>query len=258
MMRPKSLYKYQPFTVEAISNLKNHRIWFSKPAAFNDPYDCAIRIDAGAIPEDDFERLFQRFREKYQEKGLDPAGFDQKYLTHGLVNDLFKDMVRSSIKKAFEDRRQVMLSQRGVSCFSECRDQMLMWSHYARGHRGFCLEFDTSTQAFNRVFQVQYSETIPSVNPASVLLEKSDKAFWSMITVKAACWSYEKEWRIFHMEPDKTYGVGAEALRAVYFGAAMESTHKEIIAMILRDSPTKLYELTIKDTEFRLDCSPFR
>jgi hypothetical protein len=29
--------------------------------------------------------------------------------------------------------------------FSECNDSILMWSHYAKDHKGFCVEYDLTT-----------------------------------------------------------------------------------------------------------------
>ena len=45
---PAHVYKYQPVNTRTLSNLKQASIWFSAPADFNDPFDCALR---GIDPE---------------------------------------------------------------------------------------------------------------------------------------------------------------------------------------------------------------
>ena len=51
--RPQRLYKYQPFTTYALENLKGRQIWFSAPAAFNDPFDCAAVVSSAEMtPEE--------------------------------------------------------------------------------------------------------------------------------------------------------------------------------------------------------------
>ena len=55
---PPILFKYQAFTPDALSNLTSRQIWFSRPARFNDPFDCAIRVDRGPIADSDYQHLY--------------------------------------------------------------------------------------------------------------------------------------------------------------------------------------------------------
>ncbi len=257
---PKYLYKYQPFTVESIANLKNRQIWFSKPLGFNDPYDCAIRPDL-EISDKEYELLFYRYLKNASSD--EKRSLYSKYMSDGKLSREFKEVVRSEISKAFDDYRKIVLSERGVTCFSEKMDDVLMWSHYTQGHKGFCLEFDTSFEMFQKVFPVRYSKDIPFAKPAVVLLAETDKersdilddlsSGWvQMLTIKADYWAYEKEWRIFHKEGNKLYGYGVNCLTGIYFGVGMDYSHKEIVSMILQNSPTKLYEMKKSGSEFRL------
>ena len=38
-----------------------------------------------------------------------------------------------------------------VSCFSEVNDSIVIWSHYANNHKGFCLEYDFKSLGFNDI-----------------------------------------------------------------------------------------------------------
>jgi hypothetical protein len=42
-----------------------------------------------------------------------------------------------------------------------------------------------------------------------------------MILTKANCWSYEREWRILHIQAGLAYTYPWQTLTAVYFGVAM-------------------------------------
>src|SRR3990170_8890726 len=44
--------------------------------------------------------------------------------------------------------------QSSESAVSEKVDDILMWSHYSQNHTGFCLEFDTSFEPFDKVHKV--------------------------------------------------------------------------------------------------------
>jgi hypothetical protein len=261
---PKYLYKYQSFTVESITNLKNRQLWFSKPSSFNDPYDCAIRPDAN-ISDKEYELIFLSWQKRanYSEKKL----LYKRCMENGKLNQTFKDDVKRAISDTFESYRQILLSERGVTCFSEKNDDVLMWSHYAQGHKGFCLEFETSAILFQNVFPVRYCKTIPIANPASIFLAETKEEQleilddWSsgwmqMLTTKADFWAYEKEWRLFHKEGNKLRIYGTDCLTGIYFGVAMDYSHKEIISMILQGSSTKLYEMKKSDGEFRLTYEP--
>ncbi|HEU0079373.1 MAG TPA: DUF2971 domain-containing protein [Longimicrobiaceae bacterium] len=248
---PKRLYKFQPFTTQSIANLKNRQLWFSKPSRFNDPFDCRLRMDDHELSEADLRQLFAHYRARVP----DPSALDAKYLCDGRLSDQFREEVRRGSAKAFQERVAVNLNQRGVCCFSETVDNLLMWSHYTGGHHGFCLEFDTSYEPFHQAKKVEYSDAVPAINVAQALLSPKHGHLLSMITTKSNCWAYEREWRILHLEPDIAYTYPWQCLTGVYFGASMDHTSKEIISMILHNSPTKLYEVAAGDRSFSLSIS---
>lgn len=250
MTIPKFLYKYQPFKDKRVENVKQHKIWFSNPIRLNDPFDCNIRLGI-EMSDQEIADLVPFFRKKLSHL----SDFDARYLAHGIPNAKFKDAITNGAVQAFDEQRNKMLYERGVACFSEKKDDLLMWSHYADGHRGFCLEFDTAFDPFHKALQVQYSERIPSISPASVLL-KGEGVLIPMITTKSDCWAYEKEWRIFHKEGNKLYGYDAKCLTGVYFGIAMRLTEKAEITNALRDSSTKIYQMSKSEDKFRVSCSP--
>jgi hypothetical protein len=233
---PPKLYKYQPYNVQTLDNLKNRRLWFSKASRFNDPFDCSIPFSLGEISADDYDTLYALFRSAAPDK----KKADSKYLSKGKPNDLLKKEVAEGVRKA---STVVEAHQRGVACFAERLDDILMWSHYGDGHRGFCLEFDTKFDPFQKAHQVIYSDSYPVLNPADVLLRRTHDAAVQLLTRKSSHWCYEREWRVIHKEGDKEYGVDVSALTGIYFGCAMPFVHKEVIALILAKSPTRLYEM---------------
>ena len=59
---------------------------------------------------------------------------------------LSADKLFSSLNKLFSQ----FLSNSSVACFSESGIDFLMWSHYASGHTGICLEFEVDIDPANR------------------------------------------------------------------------------------------------------------
>ena len=243
------IYKYQPFNMHTLANLKNRQVWFSKVASFNDPFERAYVIDQD-IAADDWRFIYARLRgSQFREKvPLTNEEWDTRYMTDGLINKKFKQEVQVG---ALGDLAKEGFAKGGVCCLTERNDDILMWAHYADGHRGFCLEFDTSFKPFNKLHQVTYQTQIPTFNP--VRLFQGAEEFMRVLTTKFTAWEYEKEWRLFHAEGDTLFGYGVEALARIYLGSNMDATHKEIILHILHGSPTKFYRVNRSHKKFMVN-----
>jgi hypothetical protein len=253
IQRPPCLYKYQSFSTLALTNLKRAKIWFCAPTAFNDPFDCSIPVQA-VITESDYAEVFAAYRAQVPDK----ADLDLRCLqADGSLSELFKSQVERSLRLGLDRARREFTEGRGVACFSARRDHLLMWSHYADGHRGFCLEFDTSRDPFHRAEPVLYQKELPSAHPAAFLSDarnhQADEAFNAFVRTKVDAWRYEEEWRIIHAQGGTEYGYEPAALSGVYFGCAMPFAHIEIITLILRGSPTKLYRMQRSPDRFAVD-----
>ena len=124
---------------------------------------------------------------------------------------------------------QQTLNTWGICCLSEVRDSVLMWSHYADKHRGFCLEFSIADFHVelpgNKVIPspVHYTEQYPI---AQIIEEVAVRE--TMLT-KAKPWEYEKEWRIITPERAGLHPFPDHCLTGVIFGCKMSEEHKEMI-----------------------------
>ena len=242
---PPKLYKYQPYSIQTLDNLKNRVIWFAKPATFNDPFDSSIVYKAAELTEDEWQALAERYLLKHPE---DAKEFERLHMLDGKPDEWFRNIVVAGAVSGMNGARKGN-QERGIACFCEQPDDMLMWGHYADGHRGLCLEFDTRCVIFKSAWKVHYSEKYPSMNIADAMIKGEIDAL-AMLTTKARQWEYEQEWRVLDLNGNKQVQIDAAALTGIYFGCAMALEHKAIVAMILRDLPTKLYEMQRSETEF--------
>ena len=87
------------------------------------------------------------------------------------------------------------------ACFTEKNSNLPMWSHYANGHTGVCLEYDISlisdVYIINRFFPVKYVNKLP--DGTSLLAQEKTLRFSFMDYIlihKLSDWSYESEWRL--------------------------------------------------------------
>lgn len=243
MERPAKLYKYQPFTAQTLTNLTRRNWYFAAPAAFNDPFDCQYQL-VDLSPGDINDILALADREGKNTTGArrqlaaDPAELSKLIASSSAS-------ARELLTKSF--------SNRGVCCFSARLDSLLMWGHYADGHRGFCLEFDTSSKHFRPLHPVSYGAECPSFSPAQVLIPKGREPIDIALCSKPADWEYEEEWRLLHDIAGTEYGYGPEALTAIYFGARMDYTHTELLSLAARGSRTGLFRTHLNRPAYGLE-----
>ena len=251
---PPRLYKYQPFTERTLTNLNRREVWFARPETFNDPFDCALALRIEDPSDEELLRQLELYQEALGDRALDPVAAG--YLdAEGRPTADFKDRVVGAAAEQLQGKAQENRTARGVTCFSEEPDDLLLWAHYGAGHRGFCLEFDTNTELFRKALPVRYDDGLPALNIVQALEGTAPVDWMADVLTKARCWSYEREWRVIHVEPDRPFTYDWRALTAVYFGAAMDDAHKEMIALILAGAPTRLFTFRHRTDTFALEAA---
>lgn len=224
---PARIYKFFSPTAQNLENLKNHGLYFSSPRTFNDPYDCSVTPTI-QIPSDDEVELI---RNQYLKDETIPerVRHQTRQKTTSQLREMFVRAAGATVDEKVKEFNEI----RGVTCFSEARDDLLMWAHYGGSYQGFCLEFDTSH--FRKLQKVKYLDTLPVFDPVPILrheFEASD--FMSIFSSKSPSWRYEKEWRAFHEKAGTLYNYPAQALTGVFFGPEISPAMFEIICLILQ------------------------
>ncbi|MCD4741850.1 MAG: DUF2971 domain-containing protein [Desulfobacteraceae bacterium] len=254
-MVPIYLYKFEKISEQALRNLKNAQIFFNTPSSFNDPFDCSVLEASVVLEPEDYISIFKHY---INEKGI-VLDCDIRNISD--IPEKYKNQIFTGLQQSLKQKQYQWLFETGCTCFSERKDYILMWSHYADDHKGFCLEFNTSFKPFQKAIKVEYSDTFPSVNSTKLIAENPefDKETLSPILTKYKCWCYEKEWRIFHREPNKPYGYDVDALNAVYFGSAADDTDIEIVCLLLQGQSknTKFYKAREDTSKYSLHFDEF-
>ena len=242
---PRFLFKFQPVNENTLSNLQKNIIWFSNPRTFNDPFEFCIRLDKSKISYEDYEiytkRMFSDFDRKIEDINFQKLKeIQNQYL--------------ESLELLYQQSKKESLGNIGVACFSEIKDDILLWSHYANKHRGFCVEFDSRHIPFNQAHKVTYSEIIHTIEDINKLIPPElEKVFHLMHTTKAKCWQYEKEWRIFL--PDKqnsAFIINPEAISAIYLGSRMNREDESKIVSIFEKDKIKIFKMHESEIEYKV------
>ncbi|NVN24656.1 DUF2971 domain-containing protein [Asaia siamensis] len=149
----------------------------------------------------------------------------------------------------------------GVLSLAANYTSTLMWSHYARNHRGVALEFDAIKWCdqmpwMNGQFHlVSYSQ-----NRIQLMLtrEHYDKAqlFNAAILTKDLCWKHEEEWRVITRKPD-CLKFPEPSLTGVIFGCCTPDENKARLREVCATLPeVKFYQAKMRTNEFGLDLEP--
>lgn len=264
--KPTRLYKYQSYNVQTIDNLVNRILWFSKPIKFNDPYECYIPNYLPNLSKNEWEILYLQVRNIWHERKNDKffeEDYDNEYKQ--FMGQIFKDDKPEKIFKAsynllknpwinfgWKKLIENEFGEIGISCFSEKKDDPLMWSHYADGHRGFCLEFDAGLEPFSKALKVSYSELLLSLKPEN----EAFNLFKNLATHKFKGWESEQEWRLFVRVGETEYGFNPNSLISIYFGSEMPLEHQIVLGSVASKLKTKLYIMRKDDKEYELQENP--
>lgn len=164
--------------------------------------------------------------------------------------------------------KEVINKNFAISCFSNSPNNVLMWSHYADKHTGFCVEYDFSKIKDKRklllLFPAIYTVERPSIplsmfdmsNPNDIKVSLTKEATSDIcyaLLCKSKYWNYENEWRILCLKNDLNNQVLYEDLAVkVYLGANISEDNKRKLLEIIDAKSTN-----IEIVQYRLDNSKF-
>ena len=165
-------------------------------------------------------------------------------------------------------------------CFTETPDSLLMWGHYADGHRGLVYGFDPRHSFFDQrigggngvpsLQRVEYSRRRPRVAapetraPGDALAEFLANRFFF---TKSDDWSYECEWRfVLPLDPARTedgeqyVALPERLLTTVILGSRVETGDRDrVLELVSSDEffhGVEVLQGSISDEEFRIDLQP--
>lgn len=133
----------------------------------------------------------------------------------------------------------------------------MMWSHYADGHRGFCMEFertgDSALDDLEIPQPVSYSGRCPSIDYEKTW--EPGVAFrleiCKFVFAKAKDWKYEKEWRGIYRHGNRVVDYPGK-LKSIIWGINTSKEHKSAIKDSIKD-PTVIFRQAKRvPKEFRI------
>lgn len=245
---PPFLYKYRTIDSLGLKRFFTHKeIFLSSPLQFNDPFDCKVHI-----LKDKKVYKFKKFVKSMVKK-------NSPHLVGKTLNQEVKKVMEDpkfNNPDLFNTAYRTFMDGIGVYSLTEKPDNLLMWSHYANSHKGFCLKFKVSMDEllFWTAFKVKYENTYPKVNFLD--FDKGGTvAKWAL--TKSTDWEYEQEWRIFDSnlnDSTRLQYFTKNELAGVIFGALMPENDKNSLLKIIEQSECniKLYQAELHEKEYKV------
>ena len=242
-MSKQIVYKFRTWSEENHRKcLKEKEIFFSSPADFNDPFDCAINFRYDLL--DEKEKL-QKYRSMIKE--------DNPHLNKKQILKLAKQWYGKGLltkEKHMEMNentfKNITSKQVGVLSLTKVKSPILLWSHYADYHQGFCIGYDRvalenflienfNTQALVPYwFDVKYQSEYPIHIPHRNL---SDLDYVTLpLKIKFNIWDYEEEYRIIMVGKTKiTVPIPKSIIAEISLGCRISDGDKKGILEIVEE-----------------------
>lgn len=150
---------------------------------------------------------------------------------------------------------------------SLCTDykNRLMWSHYADGHKGFCIEYDFEEDT--RIFEtalllpVVYSKERVKFPWNVIYAEdkeapeiKSAGAYAKLrsLLVKDEIWEYEHEWRLIVLRKSGIENIKMPPVSCIYVGAMCSDKNRKMLRRIAKELNVPIKQMVVDRGEFLL------
>ena len=297
------LYKYTTCDL-GLKIIDNQSFYWSNVSSFNDPFEClyltenniqthartiAVCLSIGfpILQTQDIGDLIEKhnnnpkikslstLREvinechtKYMKNKTSKCYFDiEKKIYNTLIEnkEMMPDFEKVFLDNSYSNASKKIFNKHGILCLSESKNNILMWSHYAKNHSGVMFELNKNKLELDQSIsmeKIKYQDNIPICNYDELLginpsLSENKGLFEKSILIKSGSWSYEDEVRLLRKisNDDRLHPFPKESFNAIYLGCKIESEKKkEIIRKVKETLPkTLLFQTKISNSDYKLD-----
>ena len=264
---PEALFKFRCFSERTISPRKNDCLFSSSADYLNDIREAPIMM------------LSDQLKQRALQKAYDNTRKNNPRLSEVKIKDVYDlaaqfhslhvkeygdqsfpfptpgaDVVIDTIVEYVNDTSNELLARElhnirnmyNVCCFSTSRDEDLMWSHYADGHKGFCIEYDFKSlgvldERVQLLFPVIYQD-LPSIEIDDPKDADESLAMFAL-TLKEKKWEYEQEWRSFYLHSETPKPEPMPKPEAIYLGVRCGDKDRDQMIEVCREKNIHLFQM---------------
>ena len=211
---------------------------------------------------------------------------------NGLFNDIYEGLPANQANCLTNRAVSLLGESTYISCFSETPYNVLMWSHYAQSHTGFCVEYELkelgNEEILKHIFPVLYNnkrfENYVDIND---LVENLENLNYNMVRngdnqdvflcqllplfiIKGKMWESECEWRIIYTRQElyekgdtnyidpRLQNIDFSCISAIYLGFRIDDEVKKNIIEIVkrkndaRKQKIKIFQARLSENDYEL------
>lgn len=261
---PDIVYKYRSWKDKYHKKvLIDNELYLASPKDFNDPFDLRIPIDYSLLDSD--QKIDTYVVDLIKQGGTklleQYPNWDETKVFNYIKQDITEDLPK--VQSDYEDRSYEQVDKHyGILSMSERWDKILMWSHYADKHFGYCVGFWEEKLRNSGICgnggQVSYDpdNKFPRIDP----MEKQEVKAIKQTHSKAYDWEYENEYRLSKISwPDeftdetRTCKVDDELFAEVIIGLRTTEQDRNEIISIAKQKAIKVFQVVKVPWEFKID-----
>ena len=234
--------------------LKSELIRFTQPNDLNDPFEC--------LPIKPTLQNLNNLKKELTEN-----------VNNGnkLLQEIINTVDYNLIEKIYSNANTNVNNDIVIFSLSKKWNEILMWSHYADSHRGFCVGYDKNHTFFNNYISPDSNtsktvlEVIYSADRVQIPMSFKDKKleFEPFIT-KSLNWEYESEVRIISSisladltlkeEPNDIclFKIPHSAIKEIILGANIISENEIMLNKFCKERNIDIYKSKISEINFEM------
>ncbi|ALO33907.1 hypothetical protein CMT41_03570 [Colwellia sp. MT41] len=278
------VFKFRYGNENDLDALFENYMWFSGLSDLNDPYEGYASFSKEGI-DDDFREVFlAAVYAKEPTDGVSPSKEAQIYRKNYEKDTgrSFSDYVDFKAVKVIESFYAEHKSDFKILSLSLAKDDhehpaplnnMLMWSHYANGFKGFCVEYDfdklrhsieTKNALQLATSQVKYATDgkLPVIKMKTFMQSTIDDSRDSSLEIldaftrKEQSWVYENEVRFMSEQGGKLY-YEPSCINAVYISEKTPSWLKNSLLsnLAIKNAGIKIFLVNLHSSEYKIGFS---
>lgn len=261
--QPSVIYKFRDWNAKHGKDpLEQFELFFSSPSNFNDPFDSKIKFNYSlfSVKEKEafIDRLLVRDKNNFDKFSIPITSEGKIQIIKQMMND--EDKFQLWAGNLEEELINKII---GIISFSTNWNNVLMWSHYASNHTGYCIGLDE--QKLRETHKIEFggkviypeSNTFPSVHP---LMDEKESFFKKFFT-KSIDWKYEEEYRILNIIPPEKSGnsnirkfkYDSSFISDITLGLKISDKASSEIIEICKKYNIKVYQAFEKKFKFEVD-----
>ncbi|WP_417596377.1 DUF2971 domain-containing protein [Oceanospirillum sp.] len=263
------IYKFHTVTDNSKNALLNRKIWLSTQDSLNDPFEGVTKT----IYPSDREALITKCVNYMIEMLCDEKNLEKSHVKDIVLQRYLENpeaFLETVVEQAQKEHKSAIEHTRNLGIYSTSADipndershiaNMIMWSLYADGFKGFCIKYNAkelyrSLRELNAADTFSYTKVNYVTRPHEIdlfsLVHKGNFEYLKALQCKHDQWGHECECRIL-CTTTGLKEISQKSIEAIYFGDKIPDQNEIDLIEIMQQSfpSTPIFRVKLDDQSY--------